>query len=173
MEEHNNSNIGKVMLILSLIMALGMMTWFFSDVLDKQRNPNQQVMAATSSEGFPEVTLQQNRHGHYVATGSINGYTVDYLLDTGATDVAIPGDLAKAMNLKLGPEIKVHTANGTVMARLTRLDRVDLGAISLRNVAATINPSMDEDDEILLGMSFLRKLEMIQRGETLILRQYE
>ncbi len=161
------------MLILAFVVALAMMTLFFGDILDKQHNPNQQVLSATNTEGLPEVVLQQNRHGHYVATGSINGYSVDYLLDTGATNVAVPGRLAKIMNLKPGPEIEVHTANGIVIAKLTRLDRVDLGAISLKNVAATINPSMDEDDEILLGMSFLRKLEMIQRGETLILRQYQ
>ena len=172
MEEHNNSNIGRAMLALAFIVALGLMSWFFSDFLDKQRNPNRQVMNTINTDGIPEVILQQNRYGHYVATGSINDYSVDFLLDTGATDVAIPGELAKRMNLKPGPEIEISTANGIILARMTRLERVDLGTISLRNVKATINPYMDEGDDILLGMSFLKKLEMIQRGETLILRQY-
>lgn len=160
------------MLILAFVIALAMMTWFFGDVLDKQRNPNQQVMKTINTAGLPEVVLQQNRQGHYLATGSINNHSVNFLLDTGATDVAIPGKLAKRLNLKPGPEIEVSTANGVILARMTRLDRVDLGTISLKNVKATINPFMNEDDEILLGMSFLKKLEMIQRGQTLILRQY-
>lgn len=160
------------MLVLAFIIVLGMMSWFFSGILEKQRNPNQQVLRSISTEGKPEVVLQRNRYGHYMATGSINNHPVDFLLDTGATDVAIPAKLAKQLNLKKGPEIEISTANGVVLARMTRLDRVDLGAISLRNVNATITPSMDEDDEILLGMSFLKKLEMIQRGENLILRQY-
>jgi len=172
MEEQQHSSIGKAMLVLAFIIVLGMMSWFFSGILEKQRNPNQQVLRSISTEGKPEVVLQRNRYGHYMATGSINNHPVDFLLDTGATDVAIPAKLAKQLNLKKGPEIEISTANGVVLARMTRLDRVDLGAISLRNVNATITPSMDEDDEILLGMSFLKKLEMIQRGENLILRQY-
>ena len=173
MEEHNHSSVGKVMLVLAFVVTIGLATLFFGDVLEKQRNPNQQFENTINAEGIPEIVLQQNRHGHYLATGSINDHSVDFLLDTGATDVAIPGKLAKRLNLKPGAEIQVSTANGIILARMTRLDRVDLGTISLRNVKATINPYMDENDEILLGMSFLRKLEMIQRGETLILRQYQ
>ena len=171
MKDQNNSATGKIMLLLAFMIILGMMTWFFTGLLDSQRNPNQQVIKTISTDGIPEVVLQQNRYGHYVATGSINGQSVEFMLDTGATDVAIPGKLAKLLKLKPGPEIKVSTANGTIVAKMTRLDRVELGSISLRNIKATINPFMD-DDEVLMGMSFLKQLEMIQRGETLTLRQY-
>ena len=172
MEEQQVSGMGKAMLVLAFIIVLGMMTWFFGGILEKQRNPNQQVLTSINTEGIPEVVLQQNRHGHYLATGSINDHPVDFLLDTGATDVAIPAKLAERLNLKKGPEIEISTANGVIVARMTRLDRVDLGNISVTNVRAIINPYMDKDDEVLLGMSFLKKLEMIQRGETLTLRQY-
>ena len=172
MGDQNNSGMGKAMLILAFVIALGMMTLFFGDVLNDQRNPNQQIMNTMNTDGIPEVVLQRNRYGHYVATGIINGEAVEFMLDTGATDVAIPGGLAKKLNLKPGPEVRVSTANGIVTARMTRLDQVELGAISLNNIKATINPFMDED-EVLLGMSFLKQLEMIQRGETLTLRQYQ
>ncbi len=173
MNDENNSSLGRGMLVLAFIIVLAMTTWFFSDVLNDLRNPNQQLANSMNTDGLPEVMLQRNRYGHYIASGSINGQAVEYMLDTGATDVAIPATLAEKMNLKLGPEIRVSTANGEITARMSRLDRVDLGAISLRNIKATINPYMDADDEILLGMSFLKKLEMIQRGDTLILRQYQ
>ena len=172
MGDQNNSGMGKAMLILAFVIALGMMTLFFGDVLNDQRNPNQQIMNTMNTDGIPEVVLQRNRYGHYVATGIINGEAVEFMLDTGATDVAIPGELAKKLNLKPGSEVRVSTANGIVTARMTRLDQVELGAISLNNIKATINPFMDED-EVLLGMSFLKQLEMIQRGETLTLRQYQ
>lgn len=167
-----NNAIGRIMLILAFILCLILLTRFFNGVLEDQRNPNQQVMTTLSPEGVPEVVLQQNRYGHYIASGSINGVKVDFLLDTGATGVAIPAKLAGTMNLKPGPEIEVSTANGIVLARMTRLDRVDLGEISLRNIQATIIPHMQADDEVLLGMSFLKQLELIQRDNTLILRQY-
>ncbi len=178
MNDNNEKNtdqensIGKIMLILALLLVLAMLTFFFKDVLDKQRNPNQQINNILNSEGIPEVVLQQNRQGHYFATGSINNQTVDFLLDTGATDVAIPAEIAKKLKLKPGPEVRMTTANGVITAQMTRLDNVELGGISLKNIRATINPFMHKDDEILLGMSFLKHLEMTQRGKTLILKPY-
>lgn len=173
MNEQNNSSLGRGMLILAFIIVLGMLTMFFGDVLDKQRNPNQQLTNSTNIEGLPEVVLQRNLQGHYIASGLINGHDVEFMLDTGATDVAISADTARELNLKRGREVRVTTANGVITAYQARLDQVELGAISLNNIKATINPYMDADDEILLGMSFLKKLEMIQRGDTLILRKYK
>lgn len=168
----DNNGMGRIMLSMAFILALAMLTWFFRDVLDKQHNPNQQIKNSLNNDGIPEVVLQQNRQGHYYATGLINNQPVNFLLDTGATDVAVPAELAKKLNLKPGPEIHASTANGNIIARMTKIDRIDLGAISLKNVRATILPSMGEDNEILLGMSFLKNLEMIQRGNKLILRPY-
>jgi aspartyl protease family protein len=68
-------------------------------------------------------------------------------------------------------EVEVVTANGTIPVYLTTLDRIQIGKIVLYDVRASINPYMDED-EILLGMSFLRHLEFSQRDDQLILRQY-
>ena len=63
-----------------------------------------------------------------------------------------------------------QTANGTVRAYLTRLDSVRLGAIEQNQVRATIAPGLGSE-QVLLGMSFLKNLEMIQRGDQLTLRQ--
>ena len=54
---------------------------------------------------------------------------------------------------------------------LTRLDSISIGDIEIRDIRATINPNTDDDD-ILLGMTFLKHLEFTQRGNTLTLRQY-
>ena len=114
--------------------------------------------------------MSQNRYGHYVVNGHINGTEVGFFLDTGATSVAIPGNIATKLGLKRGGQVSVQTANGLAAAYLTRLEEVRLGPIVQRNVRALIQPSMEGD--ILLGMSFLRELEMVQRDRNLILRQY-
>jgi len=144
-------------------------TFIFGWLLDKQHNPNQSNIIQRSSSGSSEVVLLRNRNGHYVASGRINGRAVQFLLDTGATNVSIPGHIAAALELQRGAAMLAQTANGTIKVYATRLDRVGLGDIEITNVAASINPAMKNND-ILLGMSFLGSLEIVQSGDTLRLR---
>ena len=160
-----------VMITAAWMLLLVILTVYFSGWLEKRDNPNQLVAGGTSQDGVHEVNLKQNRSGHYVASGTINGATVRFLLDTGATNVSVPGRLAKRLSLKVGHAERVETANGTITTYFTRLDNVDLGTIRLRGVRAHINPHMN-GDEVLLGMSFLRHLELVQRDGSLTLRQY-
>ena len=158
------------MIAFAWIILLGLMTLLFSRYLDSQNNPNQSI-SSTSTAEMREVILQRNRYGHYVATGSINGTAVEFMLDTGATMVSVPQSVARRLQLERGPGFEVVTANGTVTVFATTLDQVSLGSITLHDIRASINPHM-EDEEILLGMSFLKHLEFTQQGEQLILRQY-
>jgi len=162
--------LGKGMLIVAFVMGLALLTLLFDSFLSSQRNPNHNITTETIGN-TREVILQRNRHGHYVATGAINGHTVIFMLDTGATTISIPETVASRLNLKSGMPIQASTANGVITTYATRLDTVALGEISLDNVRANINPHMG-GEEILLGMSFLKQLEFTQRGDTLILRQY-
>jgi len=107
-----------------------------------------------------------------VASGKINGLPVTFLLDTGATDVAVSTELAARLKLPQGAVFSSRTANGTVRSIRTHLEQVQLGPIEMNNVMASILPAMRED-EVLLGMSFLRQLELIQRGDRLTVRQYQ
>ncbi|VAW69515.1 Aspartyl protease, partial [hydrothermal vent metagenome] len=144
---------------------------FFSDILERQNNPNQSVDTTTLNGNIRQLILTRNRQGHYVANGKINGQPVVFMLDTGATVVSIPQAIANRLKLVAGPSATFQTANGTTEVYLTRLEQIALGGISLKNVPATINPGY-KSDEILLGMSFLKHLEFTQRGNTLTLRQY-
>lgn len=121
--------------------------------------------------GFREVSLQRNKYGHYVTSGKINGHEVVFMLDTGATGVAIPAAIAARLNIKRGQRYMTQTANGTAPAYATRLDTVSVGDIEFTNIAAGISPGL-QSEQILLGMSFLKHIEFSQRGDTLILRQY-
>jgi aspartyl protease family protein len=155
-------------LIVSLLFVGGM-TFIFAWLLERQHNPNQSNLVRVLDTGEQEVVLEQNRSGHYVASGEINGRPVLLFLDTGATHVSIPAALAAELGLERGSEMIAQTANGVVKVYATRLERVRLGHIVMENVPASINPGMTGED-ILLGMSFLGRLEMLQSGETLRLR---
>jgi aspartyl protease family protein len=152
------------------VLALGLFTLFFNDVLTDSRNPNQKVSSHVSAAGMREVVLRPNRYDHYVATGHINGKPVEFLLDTGATNVAVPAALARQLGLSWGRPTITITAKGFITTYVTVLERIGLGDIVLRDVTANINPNA-EGDEVLLGMSFLRQIELIQRGNRLTLRQ--
>lgn len=151
--------------------VLGVLTLFFSSLLDKQFNPNQSVNSYTRIDGVREAQIQRNRYGHYVTNGSINGHEVVFFIDTGASDVSIPQVIAKRLKLKHGLPVTFQTANGMAQGYMTNLNHVALGDIELTDVSASINPNA-QFDEILLGMSFLKHLEFIQRGNILTLRQY-
>ncbi len=162
--------LGGAMIVLAWLSALGLLSLLFGNLLEWQYNPNKTASTRTLDNGVVETRLSQNRQGHYVANGAINGHKVVFLVDTGATMVSIPQGLARRIGLEEGPIMRSQTANGTITTYRTRLDSVALGAIELRNISAGINPYM-QGDQVLLGMSFLRKLELIQRDGSLTLRQ--
>lgn len=163
------SRTGKLMIFAAWIGAATLLSWLFARELHQQVNPNQAVETAFVEEAV-EVRLTRNRMGHYVATGRINEQPVEFFLDTGATHVAVGEALARDIGLERGAPARTRTANGTIVTYRTVLDRVTLGGITVRNVTASINPRMP-GDEVLLGMSFLKHLELIQRGDELLLRQ--
>lgn len=156
---------GKLFAWLAWIIGLLFLYWLFDDMLQEQFNPNQNVQSTRNGEVI-EVVLEQNRAGHYVATGAINNHRVLFLLDTGATQVAIPQNVAAAIGLPRGSQIMVNTANGRATAYRTQLDTLQFGDIVLRDVAATIVPGMG-GEQILLGMSALKQVEFSQRGKML------
>ncbi|HDS1736215.1 TIGR02281 family clan AA aspartic protease [Pseudomonas sp. BP8] len=160
---------GRVLMIVAWAAAMFLATRFFGQWEEHQQNPNAQPQS-TQGEGFIEVRLLSNGNGHFVADGAINGQAVHFMLDTGATDVAIPESLARSMQLKRGAPVMLSTANGRTEGYRTRLDSVQLGDIRLRDVRALVVPGLD-GETVLLGMSALKQLEFTQRGGSMLLRQ--
>ncbi len=176
-ESTEHKRLGHKFIIAMWIAVMIMVFFLFSDLLETDYNPNQQVLSKTTEQQNNKttkqqniVTLKRNRYGHYVTQGKINNHSVTFLLDTGASDISIPDKIAKQLKLKYGQERRYQTANGIIVGNLTTLKSVSIGNIKLNNVRASINPNMT-DDEILLGMTFLKFIEFTQRGDTLILRQ--
>lgn len=164
------SRVGQVMLFGAWIAGLALLAMLFDDLFERQGNPNPNPIATQAASGVQELVLRRNRAGHYVATGAINGAPVRFLIDTGATNVALPLPLARRLGLRLGPGGTSMTANGEVRTWSTRLERVDLGGLVAHGVRASVLPNMPGED-VLLGMSYLKHLELIQRGDTLTLRR--
>ena len=171
MSQDHSKSIGKGMIIAAWLIVLGLLTLFFNNLLEEQHNPNQDLQGRILESGTREVQLIRNRAGHYVTPGEINQHKVTFMLDTGATNVSIPENIANRMGLQKGYPLSVNTANGVIQVYSTRLQELRIADIVLQDISANINPYMD-DEGVLLGMNVLKKLELIQRGETLTLRQY-
>lgn len=117
--------------------------------------------------------IWRDESGSYTTVGSINGRVVNFLVDTGASAVAMHGIDAKRLGIayKLeGDPIYVSTANGTAPAYEVELDRVQVGDIVLRRVRGFVIDAPGSG-RILLGMSFLNRVQMTDQGNVLMLHQ--
>lgn len=142
------------------------MSLAFEHVIEKRANPNASLVAGAGGDG--RVVLQRNRYGSYVAPGQINGKPVTFLVDTGASSVAMPDSVARRLGLERGAEYVSQTAAGLTKSYETFIDSVVIGGIQVQNVRGSIVPAMG-GDEILLGMTVLRHIDFSQQGDRLVL----
>lgn len=159
------ANGGAGMLVIGWLIIIGIVFWAFYYWNESQINPNRALVAAPGGE----IILQRNRAGQYLAEGEVNGRPVTFLLDTGATQVALSTGLARELGLKLGPPVTLSTAAGSVRGYSARLHSVRLAGIEMRDVSALVSDGL-EPGLVLLGMNFLKQLEITQRGDQLILK---
>ncbi len=120
-----------------------------------------------SMDGSKKLIIEAGRGGHYRVSGEINGVSAHFLIDTGATSLAIPESLAKEANLDKKYRVSVSTANGMTEGYFTRVNELVVGPFKLKNVAAIIMP--DRARTVLLGMNVLKKLNFNQSNGKLIL----
>ena len=116
------------------------------------------------------VVLKADARGHFVSSGQINGRIMQYMVDTGASTVAIGRPDAQRMGLKFeeqGQSVRMNTANGVTQGWRMRLDSVRVGDVELRGVDAIVTPQ--PMPYVLLGNSFLREFEMSRNGDEMML----
>lgn len=118
------------------------------------------------------VAINADSLGQYRVRGSVNGSFVDFLVDTGASIVAMSRVHARTIGLSLdgAEQGRVHTAQGTVASHFVTLDEVVVGGITAHHVQAAVIDA-DYPLEILLGMSFLRSVALQEQDGVLTLRQ--
>jgi len=129
---------------------------------------NQVSAAAPSSDGGQGI-LTADERGHFVTIGTLNGGTVRFLVDTGATMISMGrGDARRVgINYLKGEKGMSNTANGIAPVYKVKVDTVRVGDITLNNVDALVH---DQDlPWVLLGMSFLNRVEMRREGDNLTL----
>ena len=130
----------------------------------------------SSEFAAPETTtvrIWSTANGMYEVIGSINGYPVTFLVDTGATLISMNSNQARRLGIDyrlIGEEAVSSTASGYSRIYLVRLDRVRVGEILLRNVDGAVHDG-DFPTEVLLGSSFLGRLDMRRDGKVMELEK--
>ncbi len=128
---------------------------------------------ATAEQRGPAVRVWPGEDGTYTVTGSINGLPVTFLVDTGASKVAMNAVQAKRLGIDyrvVGKPSMAATASGVVRTFEVVLDRVKVGEIELQGVEAGVIDG-PHPREVLLGMTFLERLDMTRTGKALELRK--
>lgn len=147
-------------------LLLLILTLVFNGLLQDRHNPNRLSVLQNQTGG---LSLQANPRGQYFAEGRINGAEVVFLLDTGATTVAVPPHIASRAGLRAGARLPIETAAGKTTAQRTHIRRLELGNFIFSDLRAVIIPS--EDDTVLLGMNALSELEITQQDGKLFLQK--
>jgi aspartyl protease family protein len=138
--------------------------------------PAVQVVAAPrpTYSGGRTVEIQPDARGHFTIDGIVDGRRVSFMVDTGATVIALRKSDAARLGYHPTPRdyiYQVHTANGTVRVAGIKLDMVEVGGVMVRDVAASVSPD-EALGENLLGLSFLSRLRRFEyRDGRLVLEE--
>ena len=143
------------------------------DIEGKRRTlqRGQHYTSKSASDDRQSAVLAADGRGHFHADGAINGGSMRFILDTGATSIALPAAEAVRLGIdyRKGRPATIYTANGPAPAWRVKLDSVRVGGIELQNVDALV---LEQGlDVALLGMSFLNRVEMFRSGETMTLKR--
>ncbi|WP_126456150.1 retropepsin-like aspartic protease family protein [Sulfuriflexus mobilis] len=147
-------------------------------VLEFEGSRNTYVLGSHISTRFkrdkqPSVSIFRNERGMFTTVGSINGFPVNFLVDTGASSVAMNRKEADRLGIDYrlhGTPIGISTASGFERGWRVRLDQVQVGDVELRNVEGTVIDAVSSSG-VLLGMSFLGRLEMNNSNEAMKLKK--
>lgn len=144
-------------------------------IIDGERQTlqvSQRIAAQFSEAKMLEVKLPRGVNGHYYARGAINGYPADFVVDTGASAVAMNKKDAQRLGVDIakGVESMATTAGGVVNTYVVQLDKISVGSITLYDITATVIDG-DFPVQILLGNTFLGRVALSEQDGVLTLRQ--
>ncbi len=135
-------------------------------------NLGSQIQSSYSGPKHALARIPMDAQGMYRTKGTINNHAVSFLVDTGASMIAMNGYLAERLNIAyqhLEP-IPVETASGQAKAFHIKLEKVQVGDITLRQVEALVVDG-ESPREVLLGMSFLKQVKMEDKSSVLQLQK--
>ena len=131
----------------------------------------QYAVGAANGDGSGKIIMTADGQGHFYTTGTINGTSVRFLVDTGATMISLGMNDARRVGVDFnrGEKALTNTANGQAVVSKVQLDTVRIGDVTLHNVGALIHQT--DMPVALLGMSFLNRMEMQRDGSTMTLKK--
>ncbi|MBS7806993.1 TIGR02281 family clan AA aspartic protease [Variovorax sp. PCZ-1] len=124
----------------------------------------------TGAGGGNKITLSMGSGGHFMANGTINGRAIQFMVDTGATSVAIGINDAQRMGIdyQKGQPVRMNTANGVAQGWRVMLNSVRVGDVEIYDVEAVVGPNMPF---ALLGNSFLSRFSMNRSSDVMVLER--
>lgn len=167
----------KQLVVWSIVCVLSVVIWtdegaieaLFRRVMATAGSVDTAAEESTDDEGSRMLTLRAGAGGHFWVDAEVNGSTVRFVVDTGATSVVLSEEDAERAGLRLSPRDYTalqRTAGGTVRAAPVTLREVRIGALGLSDVEAAVNPALSGVS--LLGMTFLNRLDGYEvRGDSL------
>jgi aspartyl protease family protein len=157
-----------IMIFAALLVGLGT---FMAQMADKMtstpalaKTTPGKAAPETASTGVRTLSIPRDARGHFQTEGRIDGQRIDFMVDTGASVIALNEKSAARFGLRPSRgdyNATVTTANGTIKAARTRLAMVELGGLIVRDVDAMVLPD-EALSENLLGLSFLSKLKRFE-----------
>ena len=129
---------------------------------------NASTYSTDAVEGRGELVLYRGEYGHYFIDGTLNRVPARFMVDTGASMVAISERFAHSIGITQCQPVRVSTANGVVNACLATAHELSIGTFKLHNVEITYGSGIS-DDAYLLGMTVLERFKMVQQGDVMIL----
>lgn len=140
------------------VAALGLMYV----AMDRYLQPASSVVSHDGS-----LQLPRHRDGHFYVEGSINGQPVRFMVDTGASTIAVTDALAQRAGLEGGEVVQFRTANGSRMGRLVRAQSITVGTLQVRNLTVGTGYTGSSEQDALLGQNFLRQFDVRMRNDVL------
>ena len=133
---------------------------------------SQRISTEFKKPKFTEVKIPRGRNGHYFTAGAINGRPAKFMVDTGATVIAMNINEARRLGIDLrqAKPGRSSTAGGMVDTFRVVLDKVSVGSVTLHSIPASVIDG-DFPEQILLGNSFLSKVEMTEQAGVLVFRK--
>ena len=125
------------------------------------------IIAAAKNGVVGEVVIPRSPDGHYYVQGSINGYPIDFMVDTGASVVSVSKEFSREASLPNGSPANFSTAGGVVTGEVISGQTVQAGGIAVNGLSVSVGM---HGRMALLGQNFLRRIDVIQSNDRMILK---
>lgn len=161
--ESTSRQLGAAFLVVGWIAAIALVAMLLNHAVFGTKKPS-----ISETDAGKQITITRDSDSHFRIKGSINGIPVTFLIDTGATSVAVSTELASKAHLTKQAELTAETASGNSMGYFTMIDTLNIGGVDVHNISAVIIPDYPSN-QALLGMNVLSKFIIQQQDNIMVL----